>query len=266
MGNASELRRVFTNLIINAVEAMPQGGMLRVATEQQGDRGLVHIKDTGVGMTEEHQSQLFEPFFTTKSGTGSGLGLAISQRTVQRHGGEILVRSTPGVGSEFVVVLPTIDKPAVKEPVLDEPSAGQEPEPSPDEEESSASLNVLVVDDERSVRSLLERLLGRVGHCVWSVASGREALELLNERSFDLLITDLGMPDMSGQELAQKAHDASPEMPVILSTGWGESITPSQLEEMGVTALLSKPFTHQDLVAALDQARGDRSSHGSEGE
>jgi CheY-like chemotaxis protein len=116
---------------------------------------------------------------------------------------------------------------------------------------------VLVVDDEASVRLLLARLLMRDGHIVREASGGREALALLQGYPFDLLITDLGMPEVSGHLVAQCARDTQPSLPIILSTGWGETISPDQLRELGAAALLAKPFTYNDLLRAMETALGN---------
>ncbi|MCD6519203.1 MAG: PAS domain S-box protein [Anaerolineae bacterium] len=240
MGNPSELHRVLTNLIVNAIEAMPSGGALTISTGQEGNWSYVEVRDTGTGMDEEQLARIFEPFFSTKK--SSGLGLTVSLNIVKRHGGTIQVRSTPGEGSAFLVRLPCRRQ---KEKSLSEDSQNAQ--------RVTKGLRVLVVDDENAVRALLVRLLEREGESVLTASSGYEALELLKKERFDLLITDLGMPGISGRELIAQAQRLHPGLPVILTTGWGETISPAQLRELNALALLSKPFTHQDLKEALSR-------------
>jgi len=243
-GNASELRRVFTNLLVNAVEAMPQGGRITVRSGSDAEGCSVSVCDTGLGMSVRDRARIFEPFFSTKR--SSGLGLAVSRRTVERHGGTISVESELGVGSQFTVWLPVA---AGAEPCL--------PEQTPEPDRVSEQLSVLVVDDEDTVRALLRRFLERAGHSVDEAESGHDAIELLATRDYHLMVTDLGMPSMSGSELAVKAHELCPELCIILATGWGSTVSPVQVREMGVQSLLSKPFSHSSLSIAIAEAFGN---------
>jgi len=244
LGNAGELRRVLANLIVNAVDAMPDGGRLTLATRQEDSWCCLQVSDTGGGIAPEQSQRLFEPFYTTKGGRGSGLGLTVSLNIVKRHGGSILVDGGQGHGATFTVRLPA----AVAQAPVGDRVEGEAPV------RIRQGLRVLVVDDEASVRLLLTRLLARDGHVVREAAGGREALDLLRSQPYDLLITDLGMPDVSGHMVARCARDTLPEVPIILSTGWGETISPDQLRSLGATALLAKPFTYNDLLHAMAMA------------
>ncbi|NLD74944.1 MAG: PAS domain S-box protein, partial [Chloroflexi bacterium] len=243
-GNAAELRRVVSNLVMNAVDAMPLGGALHLRIGADDEWCTLTVEDTGVGMTEAQQRQVFEPFFTTKGTMGSGLGLTMSLSIVERHGGHIVIQSAPGKGSTFVVHLP-----------ITEEEAGPEPPAAPETDALALRhLRVLVVDDDPSVLSVLTRLLQREGQHVTAVSGGAEAIDLLRQTVYDLLITDLGMPNISGHQVARLAHDLHPEMPVVLATGWGETISPEQLGSLGATTLLSKPYTYEDVVRAVNTA------------
>jgi PAS domain S-box-containing protein len=247
VGNASELRRVLANLIVNAIDAMPDGGRLTLATGEDEGWCCVRVSDTGSGIAPEQAEHIFEPFFTTKGGKGSGLGLTVSQNIVERHGGTIAVSGGAGRGATFTVRLPaTVERAPTGEPPQDRVAVP-----------IGRSLRVLVVDDEASVRLLLSRLLMRDGHIVREASGGREALNLLRTYPFDLLITDLGMPEVSGHLVAQCARDTQPSVPIILSTGWGETISPDQLRTLGATALLAKPFTYDDLLHAMQTAMAE---------
>jgi PAS domain S-box-containing protein len=189
-GNASELREVFVNLIVNAVDAMPFGGELRIAAKQEGDRLSLRFTDTGTGMPEEVRERIFEPFYTTKGANGTGLGLAVSYSIIERHAGQISVESEPGKGTTFEIDLPA----AVPEGVAAEP----EPEAA-----RTPTLSVLVIDDEQFVRETLSDMLAALDHEVAMAASGHEALEMLAAESFDLVFTDLSMPGMDGRATAR---------------------------------------------------------------
>ena len=244
MANAGELRRVLSNLVMNAVDAMPEGGTLTLRVATEGEWCTVDVTDTGVGMTAGQQAQVFEPFFTTKGTAGSGLGLTMSQGIVERHGGSISVQSAPGHGSTFTVRLPV----SLEQIGLEPPAAADA------ERLALRRLRVLVVDDDDAVRSVLCRVLEREGQEVASASGGEAALAMLREEAYDLLITDLGMPNISGHQVARFAHDLYPAMPVILATGWGDTISPEQLASLGATTLLSKPYAYEDVVRAVHTA------------
>ena len=247
-GNPSELRRVLSNLIINAIDAMPEGGSLCFETGEQGAYSYVRLQDTGVGMTAEQQTRMFEPFYTTKK--SSGLGLTITQNIIERHEGRIQVQSSIGIGTTFTIHLAKCAEHRSQEP-------GDRAAKAPSAEPTV--LSILIVDDEPGVRDVLARMLERVGHQVCSVDSGRAGIAMLQQERFDLLICDFGMPEIQGPEVMQRAHDLYPDMPIVLMTGWGDTITPEQLQKMQAVALLAKPFGQQEIQRILEQvlARGD---------
>jgi CheY-like chemotaxis protein len=232
---------VLSNLSINAVDAMPSGGALRFCTGERGGYSFVSVEDTGYGISPEQRPRIFEPFYSTKK--GSGLGLTISRNIVERHEGTIQVASVPGAGSTFTVRLRSCTDGAAS--VLSEAPAPARPE--------AVALSVLVVDDEEVVRDVLSRLLERAGHRVTTADSGRMGIAALEQQRFDLLICDLGMPDTQGPTVMQRAHGLYPEMPIVLTTGWGDSITPEQLRSMRAVALLPKPFGQQEVAGMLQQ-------------
>ncbi|MHB0856024.1 MAG: PAS domain S-box protein [Anaerolineae bacterium] len=240
-GNAGELRRVFTNLIVNALDAMSAGGDLHIETRCSGQWTMASVRDSGMGIPLALHTRIFEPFYSTKPGTGSGLGLTISQSVLRRHGGEIAVSSEIGQGATFLVRLPVANA-AIPSP----PPLAAEPVHS-----DWTRQSILVVDDEPAVRGLLQRVLSNQGHEVTSVDGGSEALLVLQERAFDVLITDLGMPDVSGHQVVRRARELYPQMPIVLSTGWGDTISPDTLHTMGANALLTKPFTLSELADVL---------------
>ncbi|MHB1294009.1 MAG: PAS domain S-box protein [Anaerolineae bacterium] len=244
LGNACELRRVFTNLIANALDAMPSGGDLCIDTYRQGDWALTSVSDSGCGIPPELHTRIFEPFYSTKAGTGTGLGLTIAQSTVRRHGGEITVASRAGQGATFRVRMPAVKT------VITVPKT---PEYSTAPAVQATGQRILVVDDESAVRGLLQRVLTRQGHQVTACDGGAAALAALEESVFDVLITDLGMPEVSGHQVARRARELYPQMPIVLSTGWGDSISPDQVRSLGANALLSKPFTLNELASVLEQ-------------
>src|ERR1700754_171557 len=252
MGDDSELREVLVNMVFNAVDAMPEGGRLALSTRLVADSVVVTIADTGVGMYPEVRSKIFAPFFTTKGKAGLGLGLAVSFGIIRRHGGTIEVDSEDGRGTEFRVTLPLAKmaeksiKPAAIASVLEE-TAPVIPEAEP---LRSSATRLLVVDDEDFVRDLLGEIL-EGEHCEVHLAeSGSEALTLFLEHEFDGVFTDVGMPGMSGWELAREIRLINKKVPIAVITGWGEAVGSHEQKAAGVDWVVAKPFT-ADRIAEL---------------
>lgn len=242
-GVAPELREVFVNLILNAVQALPEGGRITFSTTFEAERGvIVTVADDGLGMRPDVKQRIFEPLYTTKGSEGTGMGLAVSHGIMQEHEGEISVESEPGQGTRFRLVFPEADDetaPAAETSLstLDE-----------DEKVTQRPARVLVVDDEKMVRSVLVKLLTLKGHDVGQAASGAEALALTEDDHFDIVFTDHGMPSMNGRQLARALRRRFPDLPIVLLTGDTEvRDTPD------VTALMSKPFKLNELESAIQQ-------------
>jgi signal transduction histidine kinase/ActR/RegA family two-component response regulator len=237
MGHSNELREVFTNLILNAVDALPEGGTIRLATSLQGDRVLARVQDNGTGMDEETRKRLFEPFFTTKGESGSGLGLSVAYGILKRHGATIEVESEPGQGASIEILFPRA-KEAPREDI-----APAVPVPG------GRSLRILVVDDDQTVREVLRDMLVALGHQVVEFGSGEEALRGYQAGLYDLILTDLGMPGVTGWKLAQTVRALDRTVTISLVTGWGSEVRPETLQRAGVDHVVSKPFTLEDVVA-----------------
>jgi PAS domain S-box-containing protein len=237
-GNPAELREVLVNLILNGLDAMPHGGRLEITTEALGDAVFVKVKDTGIGMSEEVRKRLFEPFFTTKAGRGTGLGLSVAYGIVTRHGGEISVESRQGEGSTFTIKLP------VGEGVYEEPGESLHLPPL-------EPMSVLVIDDEKAVRDLLIRFLTVEGHSVVAAPDGPAALERFAPGEFDLVVTDLGMPGMSGWEVASAIKAKDPRVPVIMLTGWGDQLPQELIESSGIDRVVAKPVGFEELMGVI---------------
>jgi signal transduction histidine kinase len=246
-GNASELREVLTNLIFNAVDAMPRGGNLIVTAASRDGAVFVTVTDTGVGMSPAVQQRLFEPFFTTKGEKGNGLGLSVAFGLVRQHSGEITVASEVGRGSTFTVRLP-----ATEETVPAPPSPGTAV-PPPVAGLRAGGLNVLVVEDEEAVQRFLRLVLQQLGHRPRVVGSGQEALDLLARERFDLVLTDLGLPDISGEVVARTVRECAPQTPVVLLTGWADQLKAEERAPAGVTRVLGKPVTIKGLTEVLTE-------------
>jgi signal transduction histidine kinase/CheY-like chemotaxis protein len=241
-GNAAELREVLTNLLFNAADAMPQGGTLRVRTWGRGADVFVSVSDTGVGMSAAVQQRLFEPFFTTKGERGNGLGLSVAFGIVRQHGGDIRVETEPGRGSTFTVRLPAAEGEAV--PEREASAAGRSAPPT-------TAARVLVVEDEGAVGQMLEMALRRLGHVPRLARSGEEAVEVFRREKFDVVLTDLGLPGLSGEDVARAVRQQAPAVPVILLTGWADQLRAGEKALPNVTRLLGKPVTLQNLAEAL---------------
>jgi len=244
-GSASELREVFVNMIVNAVDAMPRGGRLLVTCRRKDDRLQVHFSDNGIGMPEDVKQKIFEPFFSTKGAHGTGLGLSVSYSIIERHSGSISVDSQPGSGSNFMVDLPAI----AAESSSDESSTtGSE----------ARALKILVVDDEEPVRETLAEMLVAVRHRVELAGSGLEAVEKLRAGDFDFVFTDLAMPEMDGWETARLIRQSWPNIRIVLVTGYGPTTPPPSGEEDLVDAIIGKPFDFAQVGSTLTNLTKDR--------
>jgi len=239
-GHPADLREVLTNLIFNAVDAMPRGGCITVRSRAQDQRVTLEVSDTGVGMTEEIRKRCLEPFFSTKGERGTGLGLAIVYGIVQRHGGTIDIDSTVGEGTTFVVELPV--------------HTGQAPAPMPAASRApTRPLRVLVVEDEPTLLDIQTEYLTSDGHTVETATNGAEGLEKFRASEFDLLLTDRAMPQMSGDQLATAAKQLAPGIPVILVTGFGDMMRSNGDKPAGVDLVVPKPFTQAMLRQAVQE-------------
>lgn len=234
-GRGSEMREIFTNLILNSVDACPEGGTLRLSTRIVGDRVVAEVEDDGVGMSPTVRKRIFDPFFTTKGARGTGLGLSVVYGIVQGAGGDIHVDSAAGRGTRVTIELPLA---LPREPVcLAAP-------PAPAEEQA---LRIMVVDDEPAVRELLHDILVSLGHRPEIFPSGGEALERYQPGCWDLVFTDLGMPGMTGWELSRAIRDRDPEVAIAMITGWGAEVSTDALASAGGDAVVGKPFTIEDV-------------------
>jgi CheY-like chemotaxis protein len=238
-GSGSELREVFVNIILNALDAMPQGGRLCIATEAKGKVVQASLSDTGIGMTSEVRDHIFEPFFTTKGVVGTGLGLAVSHSIIDRHGGRIDTISAPGQGTTFTISLPAGENDV--ESLVDIPGAAAKP------------VNVLVVDDDQRVREALVGMLNMAGHRTDYAGSGIEALAKLERDQFDLVFTDLSMPEMDGWEVASEVHRRWPGVKVVLITGYAVPPETVHTNRELVSEVIFKPIRFDDLSSTLSQ-------------
>ena len=238
---ASEVREALLNILENALAAMSQGGRLTLHVRGEDDRAVVSISDTGKGMSPEVQRLAFEPFFTTRSTEGgTGLGLSLAQEIVQRYRGTIALASAEGVGTTFTLSFPSITAEAARTPAF---LPTLEP------------LRILAVEDEPEVLDVLRAMLSNAGHTVFTAASGREALDLFEREALDLVLTDLGMPGMTGLALAEELKRRR-AIPVVLLTGWADELDAKNAPS--VDLVVAKPFTRERLFAALARTLPDR--------
>jgi PAS domain S-box-containing protein len=240
LGNASELREVIINLIFNAIEAMPEGGKIQIRTFQRRKQVFIQISDTGIGIPKEFRKKIFEPFFTTKPFTNTGLGLSMSYGIVKRFGGEIEVESKVGHGTVFTIILPT-GREDIEEVI------------SPLTIKKGGKARILVIDDEEFVRSILSRTLTQVNHQVTLAENGEKGIQLFKEREFDIVLTDLGMPGMSGWEVCRIIKEISPKTPVGMITGWGMEMNRNKIEEYGLNFIISKPFDLNQILNVVTE-------------
>jgi PAS domain S-box-containing protein len=248
-GDPAELREAFTNIVLNGLDAMPDGGELTMRTSLEGDRVVVLVRDSGVGMAAAVMRRVFDPFFTTKGERGTGLGLSVVYGIVTRHGGNIEVDSKPGGGTTFTLSLPA------NEPLPTAParSAGlTKPKPA----------RILIVDDEPEIREVLSYALGEDGHAIVTCKDGQGAIAALEHARFDLVITDLGMPGVSGWDVARAVKARRPGTPVVMVTGWREQINPAEAAREGVDHLIAKPFRRDEvretIATALASSRAQK--------
>jgi signal transduction histidine kinase len=239
-GSAAALRETVTNLILNALDAMPRGGVITLRTFEAARGVSLSVTDTGVGMSAEVKRRALEPFFTTKGPKGTGLGLSAAYGLMRRLGGELDLESTEGSGTTVTLRLPPLER---KRPAEGASRGGSE--------RAAGATQVLVVDDDDRVRTILCELLETDGHAVVQARSGPEALSVLERgAAVDLVLTDHGMPGMTGLELTQAIKARWPQLRVGLVTGWGESLD-LPVNSVRPDFTLAKPVDLPTLRAAV---------------
>jgi len=238
-GELAPLREVLMSLVLNAIDAMPGGGQLTLRTWSDTKEVHCAVSDTGSGMTDEVRQRAFEPFFTTKGPKSTGLGLSVTYGIIQRHNGRIDIDTGPGRGTTVQITLPAVL------PTL------RPPPPAPVALADTTVLRVLVVDDEPEVRTAVADILGTAGYITFQAAGGREALAWLDAgQSVDLVLTDLGMPGMTGTDLARSVRGRWPGLRIGLMTGWDETEAPVGEASSIVDFVIAKPFQLSALLSA----------------
>ncbi len=234
-GSRSELRDVFVNMILNAVHAMPEGGSITLEGKASDSEVIIRLSDTGTGMSDDVQNRIFEPLFSTKAERGTGMGLSVVAGTMREHRGSVSVESTLGTGTTFTLRFPLSS-------LKDE--ADERGIPSGLKIES---WRLLVVDDEEMVRNVVSRLLAVRGHDVVAVESGSEAVRVFESGDFDLIVTDQGMPEMTGRELAHNIRKLDPSIPILLLTGDTDIVVDSN----EINHVLTKPFKIDEIESVI---------------
>jgi signal transduction histidine kinase/ActR/RegA family two-component response regulator len=276
-GQAAALREAVMNLILNAVDAMPRGGRLGLTARGVDDGVELEVSDAGEGMPEDVRRRIFDPFFTTRAPRRTGLGLSVVHGVVSRHRGSVRVRSEHGGGTTVTLWLPAArnramtsplpaappgDSPVVKSvrsPVTPaaSPVTGQ---PRDEEVRAPAAVSILVLEDEAHIRTMLVDALGGAGYRVESATDGLTGLARFQGENFDVVLTDLSLPECSGLDVARSVKRMRPDTPVVLITGWGHLLDPERLRDSGVDLMLVKPFRLERLLAVLGDALRSRPS------
>lgn len=264
MGNETEIKQIVTNLCTNSLQAMPaKGGSIEVTLEAinkdhvffeshpvltRRDYILLTVRDTGCGMDQATLENIFTPFFTTsrideKNAARAGLGLTTVHNMVSSMNGHIFAHSTPGKGSTFEICLPQLpdDRPGNRKVTAADPDRGEK--------------RVLFIDDEPAITEMASHILTQSGYKAHFFIDGNEALQYFRQHphDFDIIITDLKMPHISGSELASSCAAINPDIPIILTTGFSEKISLASCRQWGVTTVITKPFSIGQLLATLEE-------------
>jgi signal transduction histidine kinase/ActR/RegA family two-component response regulator len=257
----SDLREALINLIFNAVDAMPQGGVITLTTRLEnfpatadrkaGRRVLIEVRDNGIGMDDKTRQRCLEPFFSTKTKRGgTGLGLAMVYGMMQRHEGDIEIESALGQGTRIRLTFPVLEDAVLIDPI-----------PAAQRGTQSRSLRILCIDDEPHVRLLLRDCLTNLGHRVETASSGKQGVEMFcaalrTDQAFESVITDLGMPGIDGHQVARSIKAASPKTPVVMLTGWASTMKEDGEKASEVNAVVGKPARVGELHTLLLKLAG----------
>lgn len=245
IGDPAMLRDVLASLLLNAVDAMPQGGRITVRTWASGQWVYCAVTDTGVGMSEEVRRQALHPFFTTKGPKRRGLGLSVAHGVVQSHGGTLNIESAPGRGTTVTMGLRVTDVGTAAPPALPKPPPAR-----------VSPRKILVIDDEDEVRELLAEMLANQGHHVSQAASGADGVSMARAGRYDLVFTDVVMPGMTGWEVAEAIKAVDPSTVVVLVTGWADQAAHHGKGAGCVAQIIKKPFDLDEIAAAVARNAG----------
>lgn len=238
LGSESDLRQALTNLILNSVDAMPDGGRITVSCSAKGNWVAIKVSDSGTGMDDETRRQCMEPFYTTKGKSGTGLGLSIVFGIVERHRGRMEIESVPDQGTQITLKLPVSLQ------------ANQESAPS-SETGNGKAMSILLIDDENLLLEVVSEHLMNMGHSVSCHFNPNTALECAYKEDFDLVITDRAMPGMTGDRVAKSVKEYRPDLPVVMLTGFGDIMLQSGEQPPNIDMVLSKPVSLQTIRDTL---------------
>lgn len=239
-GHSADLIDAINKVIENAVEFSPEGSEVEVALTTNYKQYKITVSDNGPGIPHNYKNRIFYPFFSTKSDRLAGLGLSVVHGIITRHGGNLKVYDNRPNGTVFEIIFVKPDK------IREDSEITRKTK-------NSVLLNVLVVDDDLQIREVISDILTMHGHILTACPDGETALEALESQEFDLMITDLGMPGMSGMELAETVHKKRPEMPIAMITGWGTQLDKDQVRASGILTVLAKPFHLKDIKDLIDE-------------
>ena len=241
-GDERDLREALTNIVFNAIDAMPKGGTLTMETSEKGREVLVRISDTGIGMSAQVRGQVFDPFFTTKGVKGTGLGMSVAYGIVKQHRGTIAIESELGQGTTVTVTLPAAAE--AMRPI---------PEPEEAPTEIIRAVHILLIEDNIELNRIIKDILTRAGHSVEVAHNGPEGLAAFKARQHDLVITDVGMPGMSGWEVAKAVKESRAETGVVLVTGWDKQEYRYHPHKAHADVLLAKPIDKERLLRVINK-------------
>ncbi|MFA5928349.1 MAG: ATP-binding protein, partial [Candidatus Margulisiibacteriota bacterium] len=242
MGNAALLRSAFYNLLKNSIEAMPEGGTIAISSTPVENMARILISDTGTGMTEETKAKVFDQFYTTKDTNGMGLGMSSVLTIIKEHGGEIKIKeSALGKGTTFEINLPTL---TAKTAEVKAVSAGG----------PAFKAKILIVDDEEMLRDVGQSMLKLIGHQADSAASADEAMHMIRNKQYDLVITDIGMPRKNGWALAKEIKALNPAQKIAVLSGEGAAYSDEDKKDKGVDFIVSKPCGMKEFRELVQEA------------
>lgn len=244
-GIRSELTEVIVNIIANAIDAMPEGGTIRISSGpyrvESTEYAEVRISDTGVGMSSEVKRKIFDPFFSTKGPKGTGLGMSVAYGIVSRHHGNITLESELGQGTTCLLYFPAAREVERIYRVRSSPMEKQK-------------IRILIIDDEEVIRDFLAEMFVTSGYEAETAATGREGIAMFEAGRYDLIFSDLGLPEMSGWDVAKAIRAKNAQVPIVLLSGWGIQLDDVRIKESGVDLVLSKPCQMEDLLGAVEEA------------
>ncbi len=238
-GNESEFREALVNMIFNAIDAIQENGFIQIDVYKNESKATISIVDSGSGMTEETRNKIFTPFFTTKKENGSGIGLSTTYKTITEMGGKIEVESIIDRGTEFKIILPIFDE------KVDAKTENKKLV-------HKYNQNVLIIDDQLEICSVVKEMLSKIiDGKIETCTKGKDALNLIKDNNYDIVITDIGIPDINGIELIKYIKNTKPGTQVIVMTGWNGFI--DKEKENKPDYILSKPFTMEDLELGISK-------------